>query len=450
MTNNTQSLPTTKPIEINALLERADWGIPPKERHPPVRAGHHLRWNGHPDDGVRHPLHRRRVARSSQQLRPDTRLGLFGVAAGTACGGIVGDRIGRKKALIMSVLVFGAATLGFAFAHSIAALFVLRLVAGLGIGGALPNATTLTAEFTPARKRPLAVTLSIVFIPLGGVLAGAIASHVLVTGSWRTLFLISALSPLLLALLLMVVLPESPRYLIRQAKPSDQVVALLRRMGIPVEEGSAFYEQAEKEINTHSKLSEIFGPGRLHNTLCLWFAFFFTLVAIYLVFNWLPSMLTGHGVDIKTASQGLALYNFGGIFGALAYAWWINRSGSRIPLLVGAACGVITALLTMAVSIKSSDSHTLLLAALTSHGLFTNAVQTTMYALAANIYNTRVRATGVAAALATGRMGAIASAFLGSYVLAFSTNVYFALLAAGMGCAFVALFMLKKHIVATS
>jgi AAHS family 4-hydroxybenzoate transporter-like MFS transporter len=161
-------------------------------------------------------------------------------------------------------------------------------------------------------------------------------------------------------------------------------------------------------------------------------------------------MLTAHGLDIKTASQGLALYNFGGIFGALAFAWWINRSGSRVPLLVGSLCGVITALITMAVPIGHHNSHRLLLAALTAHGLFANAVQTTMFALAANMYNTRVRATGVAAALAGGRMGAIASAFLGSYVLAFSSNVYYTLLAVAMGCAFAALFILKKHIAAAN
>jgi MFS transporter, AAHS family, 4-hydroxybenzoate transporter len=201
------------------------------------------------------------VARSN--FAPILAFGLFGVAAGTACGGIVGDRIGRKKALILSVIVFGAATLGFAFAHSISALFALRLIAGLGIGGALPNATTLTAEFTPARQRPLAVTLSIVCIPLGGVLAGTIASHLLVTGSWRTLFWIGGLSPLLLALLLLVVLPESPRYLIRHPEHRHQIVSLLRKMGIPTEEGATFYEHTEQEIDTHSKLYEIFGPGRL-------------------------------------------------------------------------------------------------------------------------------------------------------------------------------------------
>jgi AAHS family 4-hydroxybenzoate transporter-like MFS transporter len=384
------------------------------------------------------------VARSA--FAPILAFGLFGVAAGTAFGGLVGDRIGRKNALVLSVLVFGASTLGFAFAHTISALFVLRLIAGLGIGGALPNATTITAEFTPARRRAVAVTLSIVCIPLGGVLAGIIASHVLVHGSWRTLFLVGGLSPLILAALLIVLLPESPRYLARHPEKSPQLIALLHRIGIPVDSDATFYEETIEDLDSHSKLAEIFGPTQLRNTLCLWMAFFFTLVSIYLVFNWLPSILTARGLDIGTASQALALYNFGGIFGALAFAVWINHKGSRIPLLVGSFAGVISALFVSIVTINRTGSHVLLLTAITAHGLFANAVQTTMYALAASMYVTRVRATGVAAALAVGRMGAIVSAFLGSYLLAFSSNVYFTLLAIGMACAFASLFFLKKHI----
>jgi AAHS family 4-hydroxybenzoate transporter-like MFS transporter len=373
-------------------------------------------------------------------------LGLFGVALGTAFGGLLGDRFGRRSALIANVALFGAATLGIAFTHSLTTLLILRLIAGAGIGGALPNATTLTAEFTPLSKRPLAVTLAIVCIPVGGVLAGLIAAHVLSAGSWRTLFWIGGLSPILLAVALTILLPESPKYMARHSNQRAKLIELLRRIGRPVPGNAQFREPVQFKGDGKGIGIALFGPGQLRNTLPLWTAFFLCLISVYLVFNWLPSLLTGHGLDIKVASEGLAAYNFGGIFGAISFAWWIGKRGSRVPLLVSSAAGVATALVLRVMPIGTPGNHTVLLGALAAHGLFVNATQTTMYALAAHIYTTRVRATGVAAALAVGRTGAILSAYLGSHILRLGSDVYFNALAIGMTGCFVALLVLKTHI----
>ncbi len=373
-------------------------------------------------------------------------LGLIGVTLGTAFGGFLGDRIGRRNALIVNVILFGAATFAIAFCHSLTALLTLRIIAGLGIGGALPNAATLTAEFTPRKQRPLAVTLAIVCIPLGGFLAGLISANVLAHGNWRALFWIGGLSPVLLGLLLLRLLPESPRYLARHPERANELSTLLRRMGKEVPSGSTVIERAHPIGSSSGLAAELFGPGQVINTLALWIAFFFCLVTVYLVFNWLPSMLSGRGLNLTIASQALAVYNFGGIFGAIFFAWWISRQGSRIPLLTGAAAGLVSALILRALPITPAGSHTALLVALCIHGLFVNAVQTTMYALAAHVYTTRVRATGVASAVAVGRTGAILSAFMGATILSLGTANYFLLLAIGMAGVFIALFILRNHI----
>jgi AAHS family 4-hydroxybenzoate transporter-like MFS transporter len=384
------------------------------------------------------------VARAA--FGPILAFGLVGMSVGTALGGMLGDRIGRRMAMILSVVLFGAATLGFAFTHSLHGMFVLRMIAGLGIGGAVPNATTLAAEFTPANRRPIAVSATIVCVPIGGLLAGLISAQVLATGNWRTLFYIGGIAPLALAALLLVVLPESPRYLARHAERRRELLTLLRRMAMPVREESEFEDERPVPGIAASSFSEIVGKGKLRNTLSLWFAFFCCLLSVYLVFNWLPSVLTGLGLDLKTSSQGLAAYNFGGIFGSLLFAWWVNRKGSRLPMVTGAIAAAATALLARAVPIHPHGDHTLLLAALALHGLFVNAVQVTMFALAAHIYTTRARATGVALAVALGRTGAIASAFLGSSLLAYSVSTYFATLAVGMVGACVGLLLLRHHI----
>ena len=373
-------------------------------------------------------------------------LGLIGVTLGTVFGGFLGDRIGRRNALIANVILFGAATFAIAFCHSLHTLLTLRIIAGLGISGALPNAATLTAEFTPRRNRPVAVTLAIVCIPLGGFLAGLISANVLAHGNWRILFWIGGLSPILLGLLLLRLLPESPRYLARHPERAEDLRTLLRRMGKDVPPGVTVVEHVPPQGPTSGLAAELLGPGQVINTLALWIAFFCCLVSVYLVFNWLPSMLSGRGLSLTVASQALAVYNFGGIFGAIFFAWWISKQGSRIPLLTGAIAGLLSALVLRGLPINPAGSHTPLLVALCVHGLFVNAIQTTMYALAAHIYTTKVRATGVASAVAVGRTGAILSAFMGATILGLGTANYFLLLAIGMTGVFIALFILRNHI----
>lgn len=142
---------------------------------------------------------------------PAVAAGLFGMGVGSACAGLFADRFGRRWAIIGSVFVFGAATCAIGFAPNVATIAALRFVAGLGIGGALPTATTMTAEYTPARRRTMMVTATIVCVPAGGMLAGLFAHEVLPAYGWRGLFWLGGALPLALGLLLVRALPESPR-----------------------------------------------------------------------------------------------------------------------------------------------------------------------------------------------------------------------------------------------
>ena len=138
--------------------------------------------------------------------------GLFGMSCGSACAGMIADRIGRRWAVIGSVLFFGLATCLVSLASSPSSVGWFRFFAGFGIGGALPTSTTLVAEFTPSRLRPLAVTATIVCVPLGGMFAGVFAARILSSYGWRTFFLAGGVIPLILSLVLIFALPESPRF----------------------------------------------------------------------------------------------------------------------------------------------------------------------------------------------------------------------------------------------
>lgn len=222
---------------------------------------------------------------------PAVAAGLFGMGVGSACAGLFADRFGRRWAIIGSVFVFGAATCAIGFAPNVATIAALRFVAGLGIGGALPTATTMTAEYTPARRRTMMVTATIVCVPAGGMLAGLFAHEVLPAYGWRGLFWLGGALPLALGLLLVRALPESPRYLARNPARWRELGALLARMGRPVADGTAFTDLAEARAHEGQRrgVRALFSAAYARDTIALWCAFCMCLLAVYSAFSWLPT-----------------------------------------------------------------------------------------------------------------------------------------------------------------
>ncbi|HDR9469214.1 MFS transporter [Burkholderia multivorans] len=377
---------------------------------------------------------------------PAVAAGLIGMGIGSACAGLVADRFGRRGAVLGSVFLFGAATCAIGLAHNVETIAALRFVAGLGIGGALPTATTMTAEYTPARRRTMMVTATIVCVPLGGMLAGLFAHEVLPRYGWRTLFFAGGALPLVLGFVLAAALPESPRYLARRPARWAELGALLARMKRPVAPGTVFTDLRDAQAHGGSGgFRSLFAGGQARDTIALWCAFFMCLLAVYAAFSWLPTMLAASGLSVSVAGAGLTAYNLGGVIGALLCAWTISRVGSRWPLVLCSVGGAASALWLMSVD---AGSHTRwLIVGLGAHGLFVNAVQSTMYALCAYIYPTAVRATGTASALAFGRLGAILSAFAGAFVITTGgATAYLTMLAAAMGIVCVALLVVRRHI----
>ncbi len=372
-------------------------------------------------------------------------IGLAGMVLGSPLGGYCGDRFGRRTTLIGCVMLFGAATIATAFSHGLIELAILRFITGIGTGGAVPNASALVAEFAPLRRRAVAVTLTIVCVPLGGMLGGLLATWVLPAYGWHALYTLGGAAPLVFAMALWWALPESPRYLVRHPDRWNELTGLLRRMGHALQSGRQFEDRLEVKAESQPPLKCLLGRDYLRDTLGLWFAFFFCLGGIFQVFSWLPAMLSAQGLDLAAASSGLAAYNFGGVLGVLLCAAVVTVAGSRVPMLVASLAGAASAIALQFVNFQSADRHVLLIAGLGLHGLFANAVQTTMYALAANIYPTKVRASGVAFAAAIGRLGAMLSSLTGASIIQSGSAAYFRFLAISMICAFIGLAVVRKH-----
>lgn len=344
-------------------------------------------------------------------------IGPFGMMLGGLFGGMVGDRWGRRPALLGSVLTFGVFTAALAFVNSIDALAIVRFLAGVGLGGAMPNAATLASEYVPSRNRPLAVTLTIVSIPLGGALAGELAALVIPTYGWRVLFSVAGAVSVAVAAGLWWLLPESPTFLARHRSRWPQLVRILRHTGHTVPDDAEFATR-DTTRQTGGGFRRLFASDLARDTVAIWIAFFFGLMTYYVVVLLLPALLTAPdaGFSQPTASRALAMWNYGGVLAAVLGALAMQRVGSRVAMIAMAAAAVICGSLLAFIPLEPARTTTLLVVILLA-GAFVNGVQTTMYALVAHIYPPEVRSTGVGTAVAIGRIGNVLAAYAGSIAL---------------------------------
>jgi AAHS family 4-hydroxybenzoate transporter-like MFS transporter len=376
-------------------------------------------------------------------------VGFLGMIIGSTIGGMIGDRRGRRVALIGSMLTFGALTLVISTVHGIGSLALVRFLVGLGLGGAMPNATALSSEFVPRRFRAFAVTLTIVCIPLGGTVAGLFTQRALPAVGWRGLFMIGGLVPFAVAFLLMMWLPESPRFLARHPSRWPSLVKILQRAGYDIAPASAFIDTHEQSVARVS-VRTLLSPEFRLDTLALWCAFFSCLLAVYLGFTWVPSMLAGAGLP-SLAATGLTVFNLGGVFGAVVGSLVITRLGSKGTMLTMTAGAIAGALIMRSMVITSSSPALPIIIMLAITGGLINAVQTTMFALAAHVYPTGVRSTGVGVGSAVGRSGAILSTYAGAWALdAGGSPAFFSLVACAMAVCAMSLAIVKRHIPGTS
>ena len=373
-------------------------------------------------------------------------LGPLGMMVGGAIGGVLGDRIGRRTALFCSVLSFAAFTLAIATVNGVPMLGLFRFLSGLGLGGAMPNAAALASEYVPRRQRAFAVTLTIVCFPLGGTLAALLSAQVLPTYGWRTLFIVGGLLPIALAMVLFPLLPESPKFLATRPDRWAELIRMLRRLGYEVPGDATFVEAGAGGLTSHASVRDLLAPAFRLDTLGLCAAFFFGLMANNVGILYIPVMLTGAGFTQAMASNALAAWNFGGVAGAILGALVIQRLGSRITQLTLSGMAVASAMIMATMPPDPQDTLQLIVMFVLLGGTL-NAVLTTMYALAANVYPTEIRGTGIGTAVAMGRLGMVIASYVGNFALdAGGPPAYFSTFAVAMIIVFGSLAIVRRHI----
>lgn len=345
-------------------------------------------------------------------LGPVLSAALFGLAAGALLSGPLADRLGRKVVLVTSVLVFSIACLASAFASNLTELSVLRFVTGLGLGAAMPNAVTLLTEYCPGRLRATMTNLMFCGFPLGAAFGGFLAAWMIPQWGWRSVLMLGGITPLVLTVGLIVILPESVHYLLSRGAPAERIRKVMTKISAAAAQVGQFVnlepEHAEvtKRVNA-SGLGMVLSPVLRAGTVMLWIAYFMGLVIFYALINWMPILFKDAGLAPQTATLISALFPLGGV-GAVFFGWLMDRFNANLIIAAGYALTAVSIFLIG----QTAGQVGLLMAAVFLGGVLMNTAQSSMPALAAAFYPTQGRATGVSWMLGIGRFGGIAGSFL--------------------------------------
>jgi AAHS family 4-hydroxybenzoate transporter-like MFS transporter len=346
-------------------------------------------------------------------LGPTFSAGLFGVMLGAMLLAPLADRVGRRRVIVYSCIAFGIGTLMTLWVGSLTELLALRFFTGLGLGSALPNAIGLASEYAPHKRRAMVVMFVGSGISLGAIGAGAAAAQLVEPFGWRAVFLVGGILPLALAAALAVFLPESIRFSAAVPGLRAEARRLLRKIE-PALEGDLEIVSTDPEGGKATVL-DLFKDGRTVATLCLWVAFFMSLLNVYLAINWLPTSLNASGFTLRQANVMTTLYHVGGVLGTYAIGLLMDKLGAHRMVLVGllfAAIGFYT-FATAAGLAQWPTTAVLMLA-----GIGVIGAQVGATALASMTYPVPMRATGLGWALGVGRVGSIIGPSIGGLVLA--------------------------------
>jgi MFS transporter, AAHS family, 4-hydroxybenzoate transporter len=361
---------------------------------------------------------------------------LLGTALGAVLLGRLADRYGRRKLIVAAVALFGLMTLACAWAWDFTSLLVLRFVAGLGLGGAIPNFLAYASEYAPARARSTIVVFTLWGFPAGAVLGGLASAPLIRHFGWAAVFTVGGLLPLALVPLLLT-LPESIRYLTLQPSSGTAIAAILGRIdrSRPFAAGASYF-LPEGPVPAR-RLRAVFENGLASGTLLLGGALCSSLLLAYLLVNWVPLLFRALGLRMEDAVLGAVMLNAGGIAGSYLFSRLMDRSRRALRVMVGSY--VLAALAVGSVGLFGV-SRGFMLASTGLVGFFLIGTQMALTAYIADYYPSAVRATGIGLTQALGRCGSLVGPLIGGGLLSagvlplsvFRLGVLPALLAAGL------------------
>lgn len=339
--------------------------------------------------------------------------GLLGMALGSLFIAPLADWMGRRRIILICLVIISLGMLASAFMNSVASLVSTRIITGLGIGGMLASITTITAEYSSDVRRGFCISLVQSGYPIGATIGGSIAAVLIVQYGWREVFIFGAVSSALMIPLVFLLLPESLDYLItRQPKAAlERINELLRRLGKGVLDSlpdpSGLLKPARMPV------LGLLTPNLVKTTVLIWLAFFMVMMSFYFVLSWTPTLLTEAGLNVEQGISGGVLVNIGGIIGGVSLGYLTARF--TVTKLV--AWFMVMCAIAMAAFGLSQSGLTLMLVFGFVIGFFVFGSMIGLYAITPNSYDTSIRNTGMGWAIGVGRIGAVVGPLIAGFLL---------------------------------
>ncbi len=349
---------------------------------------------------------------------------LIGMTLGAIFLAPLSDIFGRRKVLIWSVVAIGFSMIATGLIpQSLSLMIALRIISGLGIGAIIASTTSVASEFAPERYRNLFVTLVIAGYPLGAMLVGPLAGSVIPAQGWQAIFIYGGFLTLLSGLLVAWLLPESVEFLAGRSDGRSNALQDMNRILTKI--GKAPMDRLPESSGSQSveaaKVSSLLSGNYRSQTIRLWVIFFTGFLTLYFLLSWIPSLFVENGLSQTQGIFALTVFNLAGVLGIITIGLTTTKYRLAIPIaLFFLSSGLI---MLIAGWQRPSDTASLNLMIFIV-GFLLQGAFTAMYAVAARIYETQIRTTGIGWSMGLGRIGAILSPIVAGYLVAVGSGMY--------------------------
>ncbi|OTG86438.1 4-hydroxybenzoate transporter [Acinetobacter sp. ANC 4558] len=380
-------------------------------------------------------------------LAPILTAGIIGMTVGAMLLGILGDKLGRRKTLLFCVAIFSISTLLTAFVSHIDQIFILRIIAGLGMGGATPVLLALAAEYSPQKNKGTVTTCVLLALPAGAMIGGLLAAKILPIMGWQGIYIIGGVLPLFLWIVLYFLLPESLEYLAQlKTEAAQQKIQRILQKISPQQQiiAEQDFTMVTSKVIEKAKLSMLFQNGLARTTVGVWGVYFCNWIAWFMLLSWLPTILKQAGLSPDQAPYASVTVNAAFILFALPLAYFLPKLNTAKIITFMLITGLFIAI-GLGILIETQQwSYIFILIALAGFGIGGQQLALNYLVIAA--YPTQVRATATGWAIGMGRTGAIIGSAIGGIILShFGISGYFYALGVPLIAALICVFLIKSQ-----
>jgi AAHS family 4-hydroxybenzoate transporter-like MFS transporter len=361
---------------------------------------------------------------SREMMLPPDKIGwifsfaLAGMVAGAMLLAPISDIIGRRKVIVVSIVVVGVSILLTANATTLTEFIVLRFISGVGAGVMLASQATLAAEYSPEKYRSLSVTFVTSGYALGAMLTSVAAGLILPDYGWRGMFWFGGVATLVMGVVAWLLIPESLKYLLER-RPSDalrrinKILTKLKRDTL-LQMPDVDPRQQKQSLGMVQVMLQLLAKEHRKVTLTLWTTFFLAFSALYFLLSWIPMLIEDSGFSAADAREAFFLFNLGGVIGV----WILGILSTRWKLTNIVFALMFSASIFMVIFAAIPGDIDFLFTLIFVIGLLQQGGFTGLYAAAAKAYPTSMRSTGIGWSIGLGRFGAVAGPAVAGYLIA--------------------------------